>query len=244
LNYHKALKQHQPDTGVWFLESEQYIKWKTDPISMLWLYGIPGCGKTILSSTVLQNVFEYCAEDPGKAVAYFYFDFNDTLKQAPELMVRSLISQLSQQSDEIPRSLELLFSTCENGQRQPLLDNLLEVLHHIIQELPQSYIILDALDECGNRTSLMQILENIASWQVDGFHLLVTSRREQDIQQLLAKLVEDRNMICLQSNTVDQDIRKYVHRRLSNDKDLQKWQKDSAVVCDIETTLMEGANGM
>jgi hypothetical protein len=51
-------------------------------------------------------------------------------------------------------------------------------------------------------------------------------------------------MICLQSKTVDQDIRKYVHRRLSNDKDLQKWQKDSAVVCAIELTLMEGANGM
>ena len=29
-NYQKALKQRQADTGIWFLKSEQYAKWKTD----------------------------------------------------------------------------------------------------------------------------------------------------------------------------------------------------------------------
>jgi len=80
LNYQKALKQRQADTGLWFLESSQYGKWKTDPTSFLWLHGIPGCGKTILSSTVLENVFQYRADDPTKVVAYFYFDFNDAQK--------------------------------------------------------------------------------------------------------------------------------------------------------------------
>ena len=140
MNYQKALKQRQADTGVWFLESEQYAKWKTDAASFLWLYGIPGCGKTILSSTILQNVFQYCADDPGKIVAYFYFDFNDPHKQDPELMVRSLISQLSQQCVKLPTILETLCSSCENGQRHPSLDDLLEVLYEMIQESPQLYI--------------------------------------------------------------------------------------------------------
>ncbi|KAG9230959.1 hypothetical protein BJ875DRAFT_339163, partial [Amylocarpus encephaloides] len=56
--------------------------------------GIPGCGKTILSSTVTEDILNTYANDPGIVVAYFYFDFTDKEKQKSELMVRSLISQL------------------------------------------------------------------------------------------------------------------------------------------------------
>ena len=74
-NYHKALKQQQPGTGEWFLDSKEFSNWKSEPASFLWLYGIPGCGKTILSSTVIDHVIEYCQADVGKVVAYFYFSF-------------------------------------------------------------------------------------------------------------------------------------------------------------------------
>jgi hypothetical protein len=69
------------------------------------LHGIPGCGKTILSSTRLENVFQYCADDPGRVVSYFYFDFNDAEKHSPELMVRSLICQLSAMCQDTYMSL-------------------------------------------------------------------------------------------------------------------------------------------
>ncbi|KAF2178430.1 hypothetical protein K469DRAFT_438948, partial [Zopfia rhizophila CBS 207.26] len=149
MNYQKALKKRQAETGLWFLESEQYSKWKTGAPSSLWLYGIPGCGKTVLSSTVLQTVLQHCDDDPGKVVIYFYFDFNDVQKQDPEHMLRSLICQLSQQCVKIPTGLDTLFSSCENGQRQPSLDALLEVMQEMIQAFPQLYIVLDALDECN-----------------------------------------------------------------------------------------------
>lgn len=159
-------------------------------------------------------------------------------------MIRSLISQLSQQCVKVPAILETLFSSYETGQRQPSLDTLLEVLHQIIQELPQSYIVLDALDECTERAELMEMVETMLEWQVEKLHILVTSRRERDIELTLGRLVDNRNMICLQSNLVDIDIRRYVRQRLSVDKNLEKWQKDPDIVLDIETTLMKGAHGM
>src|SRR5579871_5355398 len=142
INYQKALKQRQGDTGLWFLGSEQYAMWKSEGSSFLWLYGIPGCGKTILSSAVLQNVFDYCENNPGKVVAYFYFDFNSPNKRNPELMVRSLISQLSQQCVKVPSTLVALFSSYQKGARPALLDAYLQVLQHMIQEFPHTYIIL------------------------------------------------------------------------------------------------------
>jgi hypothetical protein len=43
-----ARKQHEVGTGKWFIESEEYSRWKDEQNSFLWLYGIPGCGKTVL----------------------------------------------------------------------------------------------------------------------------------------------------------------------------------------------------
>jgi hypothetical protein len=234
----------QVGTGSWFLESDEYAAWKTDPASFLWLHGIPGCGKTILSSVILENVLQYCADDPGRIVAYFYFDFNDTEKRSPDSMVRSLICGLSQQCVKIPTSLEHLFSSCENGQRQPPLDSLLEVLYRTIQEFPQSYIILDALDECTDRAELTAILERMAGWNLDESHLLVTSRKEHDIQRSLESIIDTQNTICLESELVDRDILTYVRHTLSTDKSLSKWQKDPTIREEIESALIKGAHGM
>ncbi|CAN9450612.1 unnamed protein product [Alternaria alternata] len=93
-NYNKAHKQRQANTGLWLLESAKFSEWKERTASRLWLYGIPGCGKTILSSTIIENLLQYCHDDTNIVTAYFYFDFNDTQKQDPELMLRSLLCQL------------------------------------------------------------------------------------------------------------------------------------------------------
>jgi hypothetical protein len=173
------------------------------PASFLWLHGIPGCGKTILSSVVLQNLYHVYNNDSGRVVAYFYFDFKDRQKQIPELMVRSLISQLSQKCVKIPLILETLYSSCENGQRQPSLESLLDMLKEMIHEFPHTDIVLDALDECIDRIELLNILERIAGWQLDELHFLVTSRKEKDIENSLEIIVKDSQIICLDSNHVD-----------------------------------------
>ena len=159
-------------------------------------------------------------------------------------MVKSLITQLSQQCTRIPTTLETLFSSCENGQRQPSLDALLQALQQTIQEFPRSYIILDALDESTDRAELMEILETMAGWKLEKLHIMVTSRKERDLESSLECLVEEHNTICLQSKVVDEDIRTYVRYRLCDDKKLRKWYNNVEMRQEIETALMEGAHGM
>jgi hypothetical protein len=112
------------------------------------------------------------------------------------------------------------------------------------QEFPQSYIVLDALDECTDRAELMIILERMAGWKLDESHVLVTSRKERDIEISLESIVDTQNIICLQSELVDMDISTYVRQRLSDDKSLSKWQRDPDIRHEIETALMKGAHGM
>jgi hypothetical protein len=116
-------------------------------------------------------VLRHCQDGPGRATAYFFFDFNDEQKQDPEMMVRSLLCQLlqqsvKQQSAKIPASLDDLFSSCGGGQRRPLVDAFQEVLRLMIQELPQAYVVLDALDECAQRAELMEVLQTMVGWKL------------------------------------------------------------------------------
>jgi hypothetical protein len=243
-NYHKAHKQRQAEIGLWLLESAKFAEWKERAASRLWLYGIPGCGKTILSSTIIEHLLQHCHDNASMVTAYFYFDFNDTQKQDPELMLRSLLSQLLQRSFMIPEGINALFSSSDNGQRQPSLHALLEVTPQVMQQFTHAYIVLDALDECTQRQELMDVLKTVAGWQLDNMHLLMTSRKERDIESSLESYVEEEDTVCLQRDVVDRDIQRYVQQRLSDDMKLAKWNKDAAVRQEIEDALMQGARGM
>ncbi|RYO14807.1 Vegetative incompatibility protein [Alternaria arborescens] len=243
-NYHKAHKQRQAETGLWLLEGEQFMRWKKSAASRLWLYGIPGCGKTILSSTIIEHLLQHCYDDTSIVTAYFYFNFNDTQKQDPELMLRSLLCQLVQRSVVIPKGVDVLFSSCENGQRKPSSHALLQVIKEAAQEFTHVYVVLDALDECAQRSELMDMLETVAEWQLDNLHLLMTSRKERDIERSLEGYIKEQDAVCLQRDAVDQDIQRYVQQRLLVDKGLAKWNKDAAVRQEIEAALMRGACGM
>ena len=241
-NHQRAFEQRLEKTGLWFLESEQYTAWKTDAASFLWLYGMPGCGKTILSSTIIQSILQDCRNDPTKVIAYYYFDFNDPQKRVAERMVKSLIVQLSQYCIEPPTALYSFFSSRLRWRRQ--LDSLLQVLRQMIQNFPASFIVLDALDECNDRGELLHILDTITSWQLEDLHILVASRNEADIRVSMEGLVRGHNTVCLQSEVVDKDICSYVLHRLSNDHGLQRWRGNPEVQQEIETVLMGKACGM
>jgi hypothetical protein len=243
-NYHKAHKQRQAETGLWLLESAKFAEWKESAASRLWLYGIPGCGKTILSSTVIEHLLQYFHDDSSIVTVYFYFDFNDTQKQDPELMLRSLLCQLLQRSFTVPKGVDALYSSCENGRRQPSLHVLLEVTRQAAQEFTQVYLVLDALDECTQRSELMDMLKTVAGWQLNNVHLLMTSRKERDIERSLESYIKEEDTLCLQRAVVDKDIQRYVQKRLCDDKGLAKWNKDVAVRQEIEAALMGGARGM
>ncbi|QSZ37573.1 hypothetical protein DSL72_008671 [Monilinia vaccinii-corymbosi] len=44
-----ATKLRQAGTGQWFIDGEKFKEWLEPKASRLWLYGIPGAGKTILT---------------------------------------------------------------------------------------------------------------------------------------------------------------------------------------------------
>jgi hypothetical protein len=190
------------------------------------------------SSTIIQDLTSHC--DSNSSVAYFYFDFHDSAKQRYEILVRSLITQLSDQSVGTPEALEILFSSCQDGKRQPTVNALVTTLQSILRSFRESYIVIDALDECTSREELLGLIQEIVGWNMNTLHFLVTSRKEREIEDGLKGHVS--SQINIQSSLVATDIQIYVHEKLRLDPKWQKWPEK--VRAEIEATLMDGAHGM
>ncbi|OKL57360.1 hypothetical protein UA08_07438 [Talaromyces atroroseus] len=243
-HYNKALQQRHGCSGLWFLQSNAFAKWKIQPDSFLWLNGIPGCGKTILSSAILKDLLDTLPFQP----LYFYFDFNDTGKQTFDSMLRSLINQLCCKCEDTWKPLDLLFSSHQDGRVHPSYESLRKVLLEVIGQVEQVWIVLDAVDECSTRSG--PPTEGLLSWMRDltsqqkNVHLLVTSRPEQDIKSEIVEWASLDNIVPIRGDGIDDDIRAYVHTRVREDKGLKRWRTQPDVQEEIEHRLMEKADGM
>ena len=243
LNYFKALSQHLANTGAWFLNSDRYIDWKSEANSLLWLHGIPGCGKTILSAAIIQDLLQQ--HTSGIGVVYFYFDFNTSAKQVSENMFRSIFSQLCQQCVVFPDPVKALYKACSlpRPKREPSSAEILSAIQEMIQAFPCCFLVLDALDECADRGPVTRTLQDLQS-QIETLHILVTSRKERDIELGFESFVDQEFWVDLQSSVVDEDIRLYVQQRWSQGTEFKRWKSNEVVQKEVEEALMQKAHGM
>ncbi|KAJ7814265.1 hypothetical protein B0H14DRAFT_3747867, partial [Mycena olivaceomarginata] len=145
-NQRVAEDRHHPGTGKWFLEDTlEFQEWKNSSNSLLWLHGISGCGKTLLSASVVKML-----RDTGKTIVYFYFDATDGHKQKLEDLLRTLISRLSECAPHAATTLESFWKFHSNGADYPSNRKFLEILEKILEGFTTPvYIVLDALDEAS-----------------------------------------------------------------------------------------------
>ncbi|PGH31047.1 hypothetical protein GX50_06155, partial [[Emmonsia] crescens] len=241
-NLNEAQERRQEGTGLWFLQSEPFKEWKSGTRRYLWLHGIPGCGKTVLSATIIEHLNQQL--DSSHVVLNFFFDFTDTNKQSLDKLLRSLVAQLYSGCEDSQKELDKLFSFCKDGQRQPTYESLFATFLQMVNYVEKIQIIIDALDECKTRRDLLLWMRNLTSSGHAGLHLLVTSRKEEDIESELKRWLHLEDIVSIQQDSVNDDIRAYVHERLRNDCHFKRWQSEPSVQDEIETELMKKADGM
>lgn len=248
-NYYAALKKRQPTTGAWFIQGRQFDQWCKEPDSFIWLYGVPGCGKTVLASTIVEYCLQRWQNVSGRAVVYFYFDFVETEKRKHEGMIRSLVTQLAfQNSSNAYGSSALLsmYEACRNGVCQSTRASLLSVLRDLIDNFTDIYVVLDALDECVERDDLLQDIKDIVGWKTGKLHLLVTSRLgDSNIERELRRLADDENIIeFYRDRRVTEKLCSYIRETMRTDPEWKKWETVTKVKEEIQKTLTANANGV
>jgi hypothetical protein len=87
-NHEMSLKLRYEGTGLWLTKGDDLQSWLKSPDGHLWLHGIPGAGKTILASAVIQSAIE--TMKPKESLSYFYCDYKDTKRQDPVIIFGSI----------------------------------------------------------------------------------------------------------------------------------------------------------
>ncbi|CEO59716.1 hypothetical protein PMG11_04381 [Penicillium brasilianum] len=241
-NLNEALKKRQDGTGSWFLESEAFQTWKAGTRGVLWLHGLPGCGKTLLSARLIEYLNQHIS--PRCVVLDFFFDFTDPKKQTFDSLVRALVAQLYTRCEDSRKELDRLFASCEDGCRQPACEILSTTFMQMLGYIGSIQIIIDALDECKTRTELLPWMENLTRAGHTGLQLLATSRKEADIESHLRGWLDPRDVVPVQTNSVNHDIRAYIHHHLQYHPHFERWHRNQGVRDEIETQLMEKADGI
>ncbi|KAK1848381.1 ankyrin repeat protein [Colletotrichum chrysophilum] len=231
INFNIAYEKSQTGTGAWLINGQSFNTWLQQGSSFLWLYGFAGCGKSILCSTAIQQVFQHQKFSQDIGVAIFYFAFDDTSKQDVSALLRALILQLSgeqsnnkQQSNDFRSSLlSRLYDSYRNS--TPRNQVLLDCLRRLCRSFKHTYIMIDALYESPrdkHRQDVLDVLTTMRGWGEPTIHLLVTSRDEVDIRDTLDPSRDE--SIAVRNEASNKDIALYITQGLRDKPQLRKWK--------------------
>ncbi|RPA76764.1 ankyrin [Ascobolus immersus RN42] len=211
---------HQDGTGTWFLESEPFQRWMKGLERVLYCPGVPGAGKSTLSSIVINRLKEeariqragsglHSNSFPVKpiAVSFAYCNYKES-GQSSSRLLGNILGQLIKQLPDVPAEIRLLYH------KPPWrVADLLTALKRVLYHLKAAYIVVDALDELGEgesaRSEFVTALRKLSSTSDNAF-LLVTSRPLADVDELFE---ED---LRLEIRASEKDLRVFIESRLTN----------------------------
>ncbi|KAL3248789.1 hypothetical protein ABHI18_011888 [Aspergillus niger] len=182
-----------PGTCEWFTKHPKFTNWQRctshDLAGLLWVSADPGCGKSVLTRYLVDEVL--CNEK--QTVCYFFFkdDFPDQRNAAgalsailhqifvarPQLLSDIVLKKLETDGEKLVQSFHKLWNILMSVSAQE-------------EEARETICILDALDECGDRDELIEAVTMF----YQGLHrerklkFLMTSRPYPHIERLFWKL--------------------------------------------------------
>ncbi|CAJ2501096.1 Uu.00g039490.m01.CDS01 [Anthostomella pinea] len=201
------LSKRTEGTGKWLLESNEYQRWLKDSGQTLFCHGMPGSGKTIMSSIVVDELLRQYETGSDTYVAYIFCNFRLQHQQSAEMVFSSLLRQLVQRCSKIPEFIKSLYAREKN---LPNLAQTQQAFGTIAQSFRKGFVVIDALDECAaSYDPLRRLVSLLIELQSKtGFSLFVTCRKVPRIEELFTKCIR------LEIRANDGDVEKYVQTRL------------------------------
>ena len=211
-----------PGSGEWLLRKPKFIEWlRSSSSSILWLHGIPGCGKSMLIAHVIEYLQARSLLETSPApIAYFYCARNSTEPERadPEELLRCILEQLSTSDEDQPVREPVvkayLSRKKEARGRKPERLGLLETVQTILEllDVNPAIIVIDGLDECDpmKRQALLNGLRTIIRKSKNLVKVLISSRDDHDLVYRLSKTPN----LYIHATDNMEDIRKFVVSRV------------------------------
>jgi len=202
----------EPGTGEWFLNSDAFKEWERSIGRALWCPGIPGAGKTVLTSLIIDHLRSLQLREPVGtiALAWIYFNYKEAAIQTPDAIHLNLIRQLAGSSTQLYTLLKSSYYK-KDPNSQPSPWQLIPDMHILTRDFAKVFVVVDALDECAEKNRII-FLKLMAHLQTSGANILITSRDHVYDSIAHSELIGIQKVDI--SGTTD-DITKFINSRLS-----------------------------
>jgi len=257
---YQAFKKHEKHTSGWLLRSKEWNEWLhgNDYKRLLWIHGIPGAGKTVLASFIIDHLMALCKEPIKERqqpcfITYYYCHYTnkhhrgnmtgmgysqeDAELDTAHQLLKWIIGELCWHTQKIPTTLLKDFY---DKNRNPNMQHLEEMLETALASFDGTcYLVIDAVDESSPRRELLHLISALSTddARFGNLRILATSRLYADINDALLPIS---TTLPMSNHLVDDDIRKFVRSRLHSNRLLRSLPFAS----EIEERLVAGANGM
>ncbi len=204
------ISRRQAGTGQWLLESAEFKAWIETDKQTLFCPGIPGAGKTILISIVVEELLARFENNNDIGIAYLYCNYQRQHEQKLEDLFTCLLKQFVQEQPSILDSVKTLYDRHKDRRTRPSLDEILGILQTVAAAYSRVFIVVDALDECqvsnGCRQRFLSCLFNLQA--KCGINLITTSRLSSSIE----KELEGSSRLEIRAS--EEDVRRYLDGHL------------------------------
>ncbi|KAF5656484.1 ankyrin repeat-containing protein [Fusarium heterosporum] len=230
--------RRQAETGNWLLQSEDFLYWLATSQQTLFCPGIPGAGKTILTSIVVDFLNSRFEEDSTIGIAYIYCNFRRQNEQKIDDMLASVLKQLIQCQASLPDSVKHLYARHETQRTRPSLDEMLGLLQLVVAMHSRVFVIVDALDEClessGCRTRFLSELFNLQTSH--GLNIFATSRPIPEIMDRF------KTSLSIEIRASPDDVVRYLESHMGQLPSFV--QRDQQLRKEITTGISKAMDGM
>ncbi|KAF2193057.1 purine and uridine phosphorylase [Zopfia rhizophila CBS 207.26] len=232
------LRRRQPGTGQWLLDSAEFQRWLKTDKQTLFCPGIPGAGKTILTSIVVNDLNTRFPDDRTTGIAYIYCDFRRQDVQKTDDLLASLLKQLAQGLSSPPESVKDLHGRHKAKRTRPSLKEITTAFQSVAGMYSRVFLIIDALDECqvsyGCRSTFLTELFNLQA--KCGANLFATSRFIPEIRSKFE------GSILLEVRATKDDVERYLNGHMSQLPSFVR--RSSDLQEEIKAGIIKAVDGM
>lgn len=188
---------------------------------------------------MILSLQDQITSSPQRTVAaFFYCDFRQRESQDPVNVLGSLTAQICYQLESYHGDLERTFQHSLHSGKRPSIALLREALC-TLSASANIILLVDAIDECGERQELLDTFNSLSSVSAN-ISILLTSRHELDIQDALVTFghvsVED------WIKEIDEDIETYINYRLESDLRLSRLKP--SIKDEVRSSIHGKSHGM
>ncbi|KAH6910107.1 ankyrin repeat-containing domain protein [Coprinopsis sp. MPI-PUGE-AT-0042] len=242
-NYRKiqqdTFSKATPKTGEWMLKHEKIAVWQdpTSSLDMMCGSGIPGAGKTVLSSIMINHAEERARElGSPVCIGFIYLRYSDNAGLTVRHCLEVLVKQSLQQHSNLLRLAEEVYAPHVRLEGEPPEGELLRLLQGFTRAVTSTTYFLDALDEAPPAIQI-DLVGKLAS---TGAKLFITSRPFKALEERFP------NAHHFSIAAQDSDLELHINSQLDRGQELWKVleQGGASFRADLVASIKEKCGGM